>query len=280
MDRKKVFLHIGMSKAGSSAIQRTLTTNANTLSESGICYPEEGRKWGNSHFEIYQDLQKGRLKQSLYPALEEAKYQRKIVLSCEGFWLIPDEKIKVLSQSLEGYEASVIFYLRRPWDYAASSYRQSIRRDGEADTPHEYWHRGCPHPHLNYSDQLKRWARSFQLRVRAYEAVQDSIEEDFMSAIGAPLEHVDTQRRITNKTPSDGALQCMLVANRYLPGVLSRLVRWYIRRRDWRLDFMPAVDDEVFLEQAATVVEGWDMDVMREHLPEEDLKILLDQYVR
>lgn len=199
-----VFLHIGMSKAGSSAIQQSLVVNASTLSEAGICYPGAGRRWGNAHYKLFHDLRKGQVEESLSEALGEAEFQKTVVLSCEGFWVIEDEEIEALHRSLAEYDVRVLLYLRRPSDYVPSSYRQSIRRRGDTCTPEEYWRRGPPWPHLNYSDQLKRWGRCFQLRVRAYEAVKHRIEEDFMRAIGAPIQHIDTQRRVANETPTDG----------------------------------------------------------------------------
>jgi len=197
-DRQTVFLHIGMSKAGSSAIQQSLVANASILNQSGICYPEAGRRWGNAHYKVFHDLRKGRVKESLTEALAEAESQKTIVLSCEGFWVIQDEEIEVLRLALAEYDVRVILYLRRPSDYVPSSYRQSIKRDGETSTPEEYWHRGHPHSHLNYSDQLDRWGRYFSLRARAYEAVKHEIEEDFMRVIGAPIQHVNTQRCVAN----------------------------------------------------------------------------------
>jgi len=262
-----------MSKAGSSAIQQSLIENKSALADTGICYPKTGR-WGNAHYKLLNDLRRGQHEQWMAKALAEAG-QKNIVLSCEGFWLIQDEELKALSCILEGYDVRVILYLRRSSDYAASSYRQSIKHDGETCTPEVYWHRGHPHPHLNYSNQLERWAHYFPLRVRAYEAVKHAMEEDFMRAIGAPLERVDTGRQVTNVTPSDGVMQAMLIANRFLPEMLSQRVRQWVRRTAWRFDFMPPLEDDVLREQAKTVVNRWNMDVMRKYVPENDLALLL-----
>ena len=273
--QQTVFLHIGMSKAGSSAIQQALIANAPDLNESGICYPETGRRWGNAHHKILHDLREGGAENLLAKALKEAAHRKAIVFSCEGFWVVRDEIVEVLCRRLAEYDVRVILYLRKPSDYVPSSYRQSIKHDGETCTPEVYWRRGPPWPHLNYSDQLKRWGRCFSLRVRAYEAVKHGIEEDFMRTIGAPVQHMDTQRRLTNPTPSDGAIRLMLLANRYLPEVVSNRVRRWVQRSSWCLNFMPAIDDSVLRKQARTVVSRWDVDVMREYLPQDDLKLLL-----
>jgi hypothetical protein len=275
MADRRIFLHIGMSKAGSSAIQQALVSNADALAKSGICYPETGRRWGNAHYKLLRDLRNGGLGETLTGALQEARSKESVVLSCEGFWLIQDETLKDLHRAFEKYEVHIFFYLRRPSDYAASSYRQSIKHDGETRTPEEYWHDGRPHSHLNYSRQLKRWARYFPLRVRSYEAVKHGIEEDFLRAIGAPLRHHDTERRVANPTPNDSVMQCMLLANRYLPEVFSKQVRRWARRLNWRLNFMPGINDAVLRKQARTVVDRWEVDVLRESLPEDDLELLL-----
>jgi hypothetical protein len=48
-----------------------------------------------------------------------------------------------------------------------------------------------------------------------------------------------------------------------------------VSKVDWRLNFMPEIDDGVLREQARTIVSRWDVDVMREYLPEDDLELLL-----
>ena len=272
--RQTVFLHIGMSKAGSSAIQQSLVANTSVLADAGFCYPEIGN-WGSAHHKILHELREGGSEELLARALEEAQNKKAVVLSCEGFWLIQDETIERLCHAFSGYDVQVILYLRRPSDYLPSSYRQSIKRDGETCTPAVYWRRGPSWPQLNYSNLLERWGSRFPIRVRAYEAVKHEIEEDFMRAIGAPLQHVDTRRRVANTTPTDGVLRLMLMANRYLPEAVSKWVRRWVQKPDWRLDFLPAIEDDVLCEQAKTVIGRWDMDVMREYVPDDDLESLL-----
>lgn len=129
----------------------------------------------------------------------------------------------------------------------------------------EFWH------------HLKRWGQHFSLRVRAYETVKQGIEEDFMQAIGAPMDQVDAGRQVVNTTPPDRDIQPMLLANRYLPRRLSRYTRRFIRWSNYDFDFMPPIEDEVFHEYADSVIQRWDTDVIWRHLPEHDPNLLISQ---
>lgn len=70
-------------------------------------------------------------------------------------------------------------------------------------------------------------------------------------------------------------IRFMLVVNRYLPEAFSKRIRQWIQETGWRLDFMPAIEDDILREKAKAVIDRWDVDVMREYLPEDDLRLLL-----
>jgi hypothetical protein len=50
---KRVVMHLGMPKAGSSSIQRALFTNSGVLERNGFRYLHE---WGESHIRIFEHL--------------------------------------------------------------------------------------------------------------------------------------------------------------------------------------------------------------------------------
>ena len=271
---QRVFVHIGMSKAGSSAIQQTLVDNERTLCEAGISYPRSGRR-GIAHYKINEDIRHRQSVDRVKEALEEAANCNTAVLSCEGFWLFDEPEIDMLAHVLAGYDIRVVLYLRRPKDYLPSSYRQGVKQAGRTHTCEEYIAGVKAEDRMNYPRLLERWAQYFPLRVRSYEAVKQGIEKDFMQAIEAPIDDIDLRRRMVNLTPSDGALYLMLQANRYLPASVSKYIRRAILRSGRRFDFMPAIDDAPIRQYGKEVVERWDLDVMRKYLSNEDLDWLL-----
>lgn len=270
----KVFIHIGMSKAGSSAVQRCLMENQGILARHGISYPSVGISEG-AHHGIDGDL-RSESTTVLRRALDHSSGDV-VVLSCEAFWVLNDDMLELLARALSEHEVMVVFYLRNPHDYLPSSYRQKIKR-GEHYTPEEYFEPSRRIRNLDFSYQLERWSQYFSLRVRAYEAVKRGIEKDFMEVIGAPMDQVDTSRRVVNTTPSDGAIHLMRLVNRYLPPQLGSYTRRLIRRSGCDFNVMPPIEDAAFHQYAEAIIQRWDTEVLREHLPEQDWNLLVDQY--
>lgn len=269
-----MFVHIGMSKAGSSAIQECLVGNRDTLAQHAISYPSAGIPGDSgSHHDILFDLQRDsttKLRRALKSSSGDVT-----VLSCEGFWTMSDERLELFASVLPE-PVTVVFYLRNPHDYLLSSYRQKIKRAGEHYPPEEHFDPDRTPTRLDFSHQLERWGQYFSLRVRAYEAVKQSIEKDFMEAIGAPMNEVDTTRQPINATPADGALHFMRGVNRYLPYPASKYVRRLIQWSDYEFGFMSPIEDETLHDYAEAVIQRWDTDVIREHLPEKDWNLLVN----
>lgn len=272
-----IFVHIGMSKAGSSAIQTCLLENRKILKEKGIEYPLVGIPGtpgsdGLGHHNLADQVKEGKpikLRKIL-------KYCgcSVLVLSCEEFWLLGDEEVETLRRELRGHNVEIVFYLRNPRTYLPSSYRQNIKRAGESCSPEDYFDPHQSTSRLNFSYQLKRWEKHFPLRVRAYEAVKHEIEVDFMRAIGAPIDQVDTSRRTVNTTPSDGTIRVMLLANRYLPDWMSRYVRRLLSWSELNLDFIPYMDDRILKEYANNEMDKWNKEEVKRHLTEGDWEML------
>lgn len=276
-----IFLHIGMSKAGSSAIQMCMLENRDILKKRGIEYPVEGipgtpGKDGLGHHDVAMKIKKGRPRK-LRKILERCECNT-IVLSCEAFWQLGDKRNKVvetLRSEFRNHDATVIFYLRNPRAYLLSSYRQNVKDKGETCSPEDFFNPKRPNSKLIYSRELERWGKCFPLRVRAYEAVKHGIEADFMRAIGAPVDQVDTSRRVVNTTPSDGTVRLMLLANRYLPSWASGYARRLLQWTDPKLGFTSPIDDEILGLYAEEIVKRWDKKVIKKYMKDEDWKKML-----
>ena len=267
-----LFLHIGMSKAGSTAIQKAIVENNAGLQKMGIIYPKAGRI-REAHFKIVTELRAGVALLHLAEALNEAKISKTIVISAEGFWLITEEEVLHLREELGPLDTQIVLYLRRPADYLCSSYRQGIKgRKGKTHGMDEYLSEIGDR--MNYPRLLDRWGRHFPLRVRAYEAVKSNIEADFMSIIGASPIHAEQQRRTINKTPSDGSLRLMLMANKLLPKRTSKIARHVLLSNEHRLRWMKPMNNAPLHDFAAQTVSTWKMDIMRKYLSKEDLLLL------
>lgn len=268
----KVYLHIGMSKAGSTAIQQCILQHEGALLQAGVCYPEATRVNG-AHYKLFQALQDGGGADEAATVIAEAEaaHAARLIVSVEGLWLVNDDAVRRLAQALSGHDAEVVLYLRRPDTYLTSSYRQGIKRKrrttlSEADYARQ------PHERLRYDRVLERWAEHFPLRVRAYEAVRSDLVGDFARATGTASVLSCPGRQRANVTPSDGSLRLMRLANRLIPNyhhgatVNRRLLAWQ-RAFAW----MPALDDAPLVARARAEATRWEPSVMARHLAPEDL---------
>ena len=270
----RVFLHIGMSKAGSTAIQRCLVRHQDALARAGVCFPDAGRL-ETAHYELFTALRDGEAARADAVAqamLAEAAAAGAdaLIVSVEGLWLLADDAVRALAQLFDGHEVQVVLYLRRPDTYLTSSYRQRIKRKRSPQSVRAYLRE--PHAHLRYDHVLERWARHFPLRVRAYENVRSDLVGDFARATGTDgVLHCPPGKR-ANVTPSDGSLRLMRLANRWVPHQNTKraVTRWLLARQA-AFAWMPALDDAPLVERARAEAARWDRKGMARHLSPDDL---------
>jgi len=143
---KKLILHIGRHKTGTTSIQRFLTANADVLAARGVCYPMSGR--GSDHAEsnasdedahhrLAQIFTMGntrdagdieRLRQSF---LAETSAFDIVVVSSEVFQNA--EKFHELRKFFEGFYVVTVGYLREYASYVGSAYAQEIKASARCE---------------------------------------------------------------------------------------------------------------------------------------------------
>lgn len=131
---KKLILHIGANKTGSSAIQEFLALNARALRKEGIVVPNADLELADqvegfhvwSFQELFADPEDGR-KNKLAPAIqrifENEPGASAVLFSAEN--LAANPAALTLFEGLEGeYEIRVVLYIRRQDEYLLSSWQQ------------------------------------------------------------------------------------------------------------------------------------------------------------
>ena len=242
--KKKLYIHIGRPKVGSTAIQSFLKTNRKTLLENGILYPAAGERQNASHQLASVLLREAERKQDLNPA--ESLYRDLIaeiessaastcVISSENFYFVQPKRV---AEALEGkYDVKIICYVRRQDEVLVSSYIQELRDDTlqeyERDDIDRYLTRPDRLVLLDYHAIMDRWATAFGVEniiVRVYENGQlnGDLFNDFMDAMGSSLtdEYNKPQKRV-NATPSSDILEIIKLVNRF-PASLT--IRKQIKR--------------------------------------------------
>lgn len=190
------FVHIGVPKTGSTAIQRFATDNRVRLRALGVLYPETALR-GFGHHDLAFLLDGG------YPewatpqnepleafatalAAECEGFDGDVLLSSEDFYLVPQPA--ALAQLLHdvGLTADrnlqIVVYLRRQDDLLVSWYNQMVKAQGFTGTFTEALQTSTWMG--EYDTQLARWADAFgaeRLVVRRYPS--DRLLEDFWSLV-------------------------------------------------------------------------------------------------
>ncbi len=173
---KKLILHIGFNKTGSTSIQQNLALNADRLRDRGILYPYDPaapytQRW--QHVPLAAALpgnrigwlspKKAKTKEAAWDSLSRvlaASACDTLILSSEGFggMTMKEPQIRWLQERFSGYDITVINYIRRQDDYLLSAYQQRIKAGGTARFDfkmHETM------PSLRFDQRVAPWRKAF-----------------------------------------------------------------------------------------------------------------------
>ena len=240
---KTVFLHIGLPKTGTTALQSFLRANEAALARSGICFPDLGFRYPNilanrnAHFLIASydtapHTASFTPQEEYYTALDRlaalSEEYGKILLSDELIWRICNRHsdfLPTVKQDLasRGMELKVIVYLRRQDEFVQSRYRQRIKT-GETFSFYEFLDtlRQNKYP-LDFYDSLNKISDAIgrdNLIIRIYEKCQyegfgHTLCSDFLT--------------IFDLSVSDGFTESERTMNRSLSGTYLEIRRRFRR---------------------------------------------------
>ncbi|MBW8190740.1 hypothetical protein K0504_06815 [Neiella marina] len=257
---KKVLIHFGPPKTGTSAIQRWLQSNSQVLHEQGFFYPQHsvdsnGVSSGNvlAIYDRAADRTLSLNQQKIRQLLDQFEQSRAhtLVLSSEFFF----QRLLELSNALP--TAVFIGYVRSPIELIDSSYNQSVKRHGNAE-------KIKLRPNVNARPllQLKEYggqiARS-RLRLRAYlpsSFPQQDILADFLPSIGVEG-YLTKQALVVNPSYSLEALETKRWFNGFeLDELAHKLDNLMQRYPGEQLDysFIPADKFEKFRKQTVSLL--------------------------
>jgi hypothetical protein len=125
----KIYVHIGLNKTGTSAIQAFLLRHPEFLAQNGFIYPKAGRESKPAHHDVagmIRDNDKEGLKkfaESLKKEVLETGLE-KVIISSELFHTVSP---KILREVLPSQSVTPIIYVRNHIDYLNSWYRQGVK---------------------------------------------------------------------------------------------------------------------------------------------------------
>lgn len=241
---KRIVLHCGLAKTGSSALQVQFAQSRNTMIEKlGLDYIKAGTfddevkgmiASGNGarlaqtrldpHHPSCLSHIRDRLEDDIVSKIRASSHD--ILLSSEFFGAISTVELRDLVKLLssEG-RVELIYFVRNQTQLIASSYMQRVKRHGEQDFPQRFI-KNRPGV-INQAKYYKRFARirevmpSTPLKIRMYEDSADhpkGIMGLFLSTIGLdPDVNLGLSDTLVNTSPSPLELRLMLEVNRHNP---------------------------------------------------------------
>jgi len=215
-DSKTIWLHIGVDKTGTTALQNILYANESQLEESGVSYLKSGRRQNHNHHPLYQASVKGDIDSWIELSEELSSKNVKIgIVSFEGLYHLNEKTLRQIRDSVLPHDVKVLIYLRRQSDMVRSGIPQMIKGGGL------YFHL-LEKPKLyiivkyatNYLPILNKFEAVFgkgSITVRRYEKkrlVKGDILHDFISAIGAvDLINISALKVEANHAEANSALE-------------------------------------------------------------------------
>ena len=182
---KKLILHVGHGKTGSSYLQSIFVLNRDLLEQMGIDYPTHmtdhlaAKGWMTAGNANNLDLGQNFVFKT-----------DKILLSSESLYTkllfhYPEQLVALL----ERYDFEVVFYIRNILDYAVSKWGQAVKRDGIFHDVNTYLSSDTMRHGLNldtYTKCVLMWIEKskqlgFKLKIRNYSVCKDNLVEDFFT---------------------------------------------------------------------------------------------------
>lgn len=207
----RIWLHIGLQKTGTSALQQWMAEHRSELAKAGLLYLQV--KPGHSNVgPLYRALLKRPLEAeqmiaALRHEVESHPHAKDAVISCEDFSQSDPQLVAPLLAAFARHELIIVLWIRRQDRLAEALLKQAIKfhaREMDVET----FLRGNLTRVLNYDKLLQNWAEAFpqaQLRPQVYEEPEsgqkaDSIG-DFLRILGytdvIPAQSEDYRLNIT-----------------------------------------------------------------------------------
>ncbi|MGQ0486529.1 MAG: hypothetical protein ACT4SY_14400 [Hyphomicrobiales bacterium] len=198
---RTIFIHAGMHKTGSTAIQRFLTGNADRLRALGIYLPVAGTEvLAHNHTAIvravarFDQTDAGGVFDRLRSELTQAGYPRQVLISTEDF--SPKFGRPPFLHNLArfcialGYAPHVVVYVRPQAAAINSLFTQRVKNWRAVAPFHEYFRAQLAAPLSQFPHLFAalRADRRFRLTVRPYsrQIITTGLIGDFLTVLGLP----------------------------------------------------------------------------------------------
>lgn len=197
--QKTIYIHVGMSKTGTTSIQQMLAKNEDLLSQTGILFPKWARKNGIGHHSLAAYIKQGKDEDhalKLKAEVSSSKHQ-KVIVTSELFERMSEDKWRALGQFFSPFRVKLIIYLRRQDDAIISMYNELVKKHALDLTFADYLIKSPRIDLLDYRKTLNVISNVFgreNLSVGIFSKthlLEGDIGRDFSARITADLLHFD-----------------------------------------------------------------------------------------
>jgi len=252
--KKKLIVHGGMHKTGSSAIQTLLQNNRDFLAEKGVLFPVAGTIYhpgiGRRHFYVRETLfdTHERVDGLFNDLLIEAKRYdcHTVILSYENFLSPGNFSPDIVEFIQKNFNVHLLCYFRDPINYFNTKYKEWVRRLNFQGEPGDFVlsHFG----YINWEEMLERWMTHFGsegVACREFDKaafLDGKIEFDFIEYLskvtGVDFSGISVGGSAVNPSFNNDQVLVSLMRNRYFGGYQAlsprqkKIYRSYIRSLD------------------------------------------------
>lgn len=220
MTRKKLVLHIGTHKTGTSTIQSTLAAARDQLAASGVCYPKTDRDpfpHLAKHCSTYQAaIQTDAAFDDEFAILEQELATSgcdTLLLSEEGFSEAQFDAFSKFSRLTDRYDLTIICFLRRQDQFLESLWVQYCREGHERQTIADFVRRDGIRRRAEYTTILDFWSNFGTMSPHLFDkSGAKDIVSIFGECIGVTL---NAPARRENISPGMNAAAAMALLNRF-----------------------------------------------------------------
>ncbi|MDO3385492.1 hypothetical protein QWI17_06515 [Gilvimarinus sp. SDUM040013] len=237
---KRILLHIGRHKSGTTSLQTFFSLNRRALIERGIYYPETGVRNFGHHLiaEPFPMRRIGKLR-ARYSPLQNSLVQAlrdeidsapvgTILISSEAFQNMAPE---VAASLFSGYDVHVIAYVRDQLSYLVSSYAQEVHADNNFTYTLEDYYRKVFSGAVDYMKFLSKWELHFagNVSVKLFETAtmkNNSVVDDFCwNFLNIDVSEGFQSPEASNPSIKGDLIEYKRILNYFLPTELARKTR-------------------------------------------------------
>ncbi|MEL7301275.1 MAG: hypothetical protein AAFM92_12910 [Pseudomonadota bacterium] len=254
---KRLILHAGMHKTGTTAIQSIAAKNRDDLFKKGVYYPRSWEFFGNpshlpsanAHFSLFNALaglrprDKKNLQRFRTHLLEEIPDDFTILLSAESLnrHVVPQAAsfaeghrayIARVAEYFAGFHTEAVVYFRQPSDFAESMYAENAVSypviEGFKKAQKSFVKR------FQYRELREGYAVHFPISCRSFEAEKDRLPGSFWRDSGLPAPS-DILERTRRPSIPKAAVRWIYRAKRHRGAPMERperLRRWLFAYQD------------------------------------------------